>query len=217
MVEFLEATFSGLLKAAIFLFCLFLLFFLIFYLSDRGIFVKDHSADVRTELMYWRGKTYVLASGEYSEGKRIAKSTDGSWDINEVKEDPSHTFVVVRSFLDDTLYVADDYAIPETGNITKVYWNRERIEDEEFLGAITEIMDEKTTPLSFDSDTVQEFNGMGQLYLAYEGCPVATIFKGYMGKAYGKWVITTYISPDQYDAYAIPEKYWSVLEKYFWE
>ena len=213
MVEFLKATFSGLLKAAIFLFCLFLLFFLIFYLSDRGVFVKDHSADVGTELMYWRGKTYVLAGGEYSKGKRIAKSTDGSWDINEVEEDPSHTFVVVGK----DIYVADDYAIPETGNITKVYWNRKSIEDEEFIKAITEIVDEKTTPLSFDSDSLHNFNSMGQLYLAYEGCPVATIFKGYMGKAYGKWVIATYISPDQYDAYAIPEKYWSVLEKYFWE
>lgn len=63
-----------------------------------GVFVTDRSAAVYIEHMTWKGQSYSQISGHYTEGRTIAKSEDGSWKINEVKEDPSHTFVVARSF-----------------------------------------------------------------------------------------------------------------------
>ena len=67
---------------------------------------------------------------------------------------------------------------------------------------------------------------MKSIYFAYEDCPIATEYKGYLGKINGKWAITTYISSDQrhpngspkpylVGCYSIPEEYTSTLEKYW--
>ena len=67
---------------------------------------------------------------------------------------------------------------------------------------------------------------MEELYYAYENCPVATNFMGYMGKVNGEWVITTEISQDTRNedgsaklypvsCYRIPSQYWDVLSEYF--
>lgn len=76
-------------------------------LFTNGIIVFDHSGQRRGEGVFWNGSMYILCSGEYSEGKTIAKTEDG-WRINEVKEDDSHTFIVMRSFLDQYLLVKED-------------------------------------------------------------------------------------------------------------
>ena len=53
---------------------------------------------------------------------------------------------------------------------------------------------------------------MKKLYFAYEDCPVATVYKGYLGKINGQWAITT-----DGGCYSIPDKYSKILEKYFFE
>ena len=66
---------------------------------------------------------------------------------------------------------------------------------------------------------------MRLLYVAYEDCPVATSFIGYMGKINGTWYITTEMGSSYTEAgypraykvscYAIPDKYIEIVEKYF--
>ena len=36
--------------------------------------------------------------------------------INEIAEDPTHTFIVLRSFMDQWLLVREDYIIPADGS-----------------------------------------------------------------------------------------------------
>ncbi len=84
------------------------------FLFATGIIVTDYSAERGFEnSVVWQGHTYVSYSyqGEYHEGKTIAKTTDGL-QINEIKEDPTHTFIVLRSFTDQWLLVREDYVIP---------------------------------------------------------------------------------------------------------
>ena len=95
---------------------------LLAFLFANGIIVFDHSGVRRGEGVYWNNALYVPASGEYSEGKTIAKTNDG-WQINEVEEDDTHTFIVMRSFLDQSLLVREDYEIPRSGEITTLFWN----------------------------------------------------------------------------------------------
>ena len=57
---------------------------LLVFLFANGIIVLDHSGVRRGEGVYWNDVLYVPASGEYSEGKTIAKTKDG-WQINEVE------------------------------------------------------------------------------------------------------------------------------------
>ena len=195
-----------------------------------GVFVLDRSAIVHVEGMRWNGKDYSRTGGKYTEGRTIAKSDNG-WKINEIKEDPSHTFVVVRSFLDQYLYVADDYEVPTDGNITKICWDGEYIDNKQFILALAEIDNTKTTSFNYETEAIFVVNDnqkMKPLRFAYEGCPVATVHKGYLGKINEKWVITTYISSDQNNkdgspkpytvgCYLIPDKYSNIIEKYFVE
>lgn len=223
---------SKLAKIALIVFSVIMILITIFVLlllQSLDVFVTDRTANVYIEGMTWKGRGYSTVSGEYSEGKTIAKSANGSWDINEVKEDPSHNFVVVRSFLDQYLYVADDYNIPKSGEVTTVCWNGQYITNKEFIDAVTEIESERVTSFEYKTKGIfmlTDDQHMRKLVFAYEGCPVATEYKGYMGKVNGEWVITTYISPDQFNAdgsdkpysvscYVIPEEYSSILEKYF--
>jgi len=219
-------------KATIICLCLFFVTALgiLVLLWNSGVFVFDRSAIVSTEGMTWKGRNFSRVGGEYTEGRTIAKSKDG-WKINEVKEDPSHTFVVARSFLDQHLYVSDDYTVPTSGKITKVCWNGEYIENEEFLQALRQIDSAKTTSFDYETEAIFILNDnqrMKSLYFAYENCPVATVNKGWLGKIKGEWVITTYISSDQNNEdgspkpymvgyYSIPDKYSQILDKYFFE
>lgn len=196
-------------------------------LFANGIIVLDHSGQRRGEGVYWNGSLYVPCSGEYSEGKTIAKTEDG-WQINEVKEDSSHTFIVLRSFLDEYLLVKEDYQIPSEGRVTSAVWGKQKISDEEFLTAISELISQATSDYSYETEGIfQSTEGhlMRFLCVAFENCPVATQNLGYMGMIDGTWYITTEISPDQYNedgspreykvwCYTIPNEYIPTLEKY---
>ena len=210
----------------IILICL-LIFIVAFILWKSDVFVSDHSADISSERVIWNGKEYYPVSGDYTEGKMLSKN--GDWVINSVEEDPTHTFIVARSFSDDYLMVCDDYNIPETGELTTVSWNGTYISDPLFLEAISKIEAEKTTMFSYQTDGIFQLTDnqhMRSLYFAYDNCPVTTNYKGYMGKVNGEWVITTHIpqdttnidgSPKTYsvDCYKIPDKYNEILSFYF--
>lgn len=220
-------------KRKVIFFCAFLVTVsgILALLWNGGVFVFDRSATVHIEGMTWNGRGYSRVSGVYSEGRTIAKSDDGSWKINEIKEDMSHTFVVARSFLDQYLYVSDDYTVPVSGKVTKVCWNGEYIEDNAFVDILTEIDTMKTTSFDYETEAIFALNDtqrMKEVYFAYENCPVATVNKGWLGKINGKWVITTYISYDQDNVdgapkpyvvgcYSIPDQYSQILEEYSFE
>ena len=89
----------------------------IVFLFASGIIVIDHSAQRGFEnSVTWRGNTYVeYCYTEYHEGRTLAKTTDG-FRINAIKEDPTHTFIVLRSFLDQWLLVREDYIVPTDGS-----------------------------------------------------------------------------------------------------
>ncbi len=201
---------------------------IVFKLWESGAFIFDRAAHISMEYVEWNGKKYSDISGEYSEGRTIAKGK-GDWVINAVEEDPTHTFIVVRSFLDDRLLVSDDYAVPTDGELTVACWNGKYITDTAFLDAVSKIESEKTTSFTYETDGIFQLTDhqhMRQLYFSYEDCPVATNFKGYMGKVHGEWVITTFISQDtrnedgspkpySVNCYVIPSEYWDILSKYF--
>ena len=208
--------------------CIIIIAGMLYLSTNNEMFIADRSAQAGAEMMIWNGKSHSIVNGKYTEGKTIAKSANG-WNINEVKEDPSHTFVVARSFLDQYLYVADDYCIPESGKVTKIYWNGTYVTDKDFIHVMTEIDAAKTATFDYETEGIfmlTDNQCMKDLYFAYEDCPVATEFKGYMGKINDNWIITIYISsvqtnddgspkPYTVTCYSIPEQYAGILEKYF--
>lgn len=198
---------------------------LLLFLVYEGVLVFDHSGDYRGDVLYWNGAKYVYASGPYREGRTIAKTADGSR-INEVAGDDTHTFVVVRSFLDDALMVREDYDVPTSGKITTAYWGHSEIADPAFFDAVAHILENAETDFEYTTDGIFMLkNGqkMRALYVGYEGCPVAACWLGYMGTVNGTWYITTEIG-EQFDAggapkpsrvscYTIPQEYVEILKK----
>ncbi|MBQ3009810.1 MAG: hypothetical protein IJA20_02430 [Methanocorpusculum sp.] len=196
-------------------------------LIAQGVIVFDRSGQRRGEGVYWKDTMYVPSYGEYSEGRTIAKTEDG-WQINEVEEDSSHTFIVLRSFLDQSLLVRDDYEIPNSGEITCVFWDGKKIEDEMFCDTIADILSRASGDFSFVTEAIYQSNdtqSMKVLYVGYEGCPIGTEYIGYLGTVEGSWCITTTISPDQHNSdgspkpytvwcYTIPVEYEDILDNY---
>ena len=187
----------------------------------NGIIVFDHSAQrIGENDITWKGVNYYAVYGKYREGKTIAKTDDG-FNICEVEGDDSHTFVGLRSFLDNWLLVREDYVIPIDGEITRAYWDMTFIEDEEFLSAVTEILEKREADFVYDNSKgdIYQYKGddvMRDLVVAYEGCPVPTNNLGYLGTLEGRWCITVgNHQKDKVDCYYIPEEYIPTLEKYF--
>ena len=196
----------------------------VFILWQTDAFVFDRSAQIHANHATWKGRNYSPISGQYSEGKTLAKDKDSGWKIIEVEEDPSHTFISIRSFLDDYLMVADDYEVPTSGELTTAYWNRTYITDTEFLHAVSQIAAQRTTSFTYKTDGIERLTDtqqMKKLYFAYEDCPIATNYIGYLGKVNGEWVMTTEISQADYpnpyfvSCYKIPEEYWDILSEHF--
>lgn len=179
--------------------------------------------------LYWKGHAYIECIGEYSEGKTLAMNSEGNWQVNAVKEDPSNTFVVKRSFLDQYLCVREDYTIPKNGEITGVFWNGEKISDPLFCLAFSEIYENDGETFTYETERIYsltETQNMGSVYICYEGCPVGTEYAGYMGIVNGIWIKTVDISSDDRNedgspkpytvvCKIIPDEYIPVLQKYF--
>lgn len=200
---------------------------IVLFLIANGVIVLDHSAHRRGEGVFWQGHLYVPCSGVYSEGRTVAKTEDG-WRINEVKEDSSHTFIVLRSFLDQSLLVREDYQIPTDGAITSAVWGSRAISDEKVLSLLTKMIREASPDYHYETDGIFQISDgqhMRALCVAFEGCPVATVYLGYMGTIGDNWYITTEISTDRYNedgspklysvwCYTIPKEYVVTLASY---
>ena len=203
------------------LFCIVLVMTLLFvFLFENGIIVFDHSGVRKGEGVYWNDVLYVPSSGAHSEGKTIAKTTDG-WQINEVEEDPSHTFIVLRSFLDNYLLVREDYEIPASGDISLAWWNGKIINDDEFLDAIINILANAEATFTHETDGIFQLTDrqhMRLLRVGYADCPIATEHGGYLGTIDGTWYLSLEQTDDDTGAvccYEIPQEYIPVLSKYF--
>ena len=197
-------------------------------LWESGAFIFRQSATVYIESAELEGRTYSYISGDYTEGRTIAKGQDG-WVIKEVKEDPGHTFIAVRDFLDNMLLVADDYTVPTEGRLTTVSWNGKYITDPAFLEAMEKIYRDKTISFTYETEGIEHLTKtqhMRSLSFAYENCPVATNYAGWMGKVNGEWVITVEKTwdtrgengapkPYKVSCYRIPAEYREILEAYF--
>ena len=192
------------------------------YLLSRGLIVFDHSAQRAGEGFRWKGELYIPASAaDYTEGKTIAKTTD-NWQLNIVEEDESHTFMVMRSFLDQWLCVREDYEFPKEGNVTAVYIDGKKIDNAE-LAAAAQYMLENFAPereyvvesIRHDTETQQ----MRDISYCFEGCPVGIDRSGdHIGRIDGEWVLARRDGEigglRKNQLCAVPEEYTEILTKY---
>ena len=161
-------------------------------------------------------KYIAISIGFTEEGKTVAKA-DG-FDIMEIPEDKEHTFLAVRSRLDDWTIVKDSYEIPTSGKLNIAYCNHERITNGEKLCMVQSILDEnyKSSIVIKTNAEPDIYNATKDIYVGYEDCPVGTDRIGAIGNINGHLVFiktedlkngdlqyTCYILNDEYqDLYA---------------
>ncbi len=192
------------------------------YLLSRGVIVFDHSAQRAGEGFRWKGELYIPASAaDYTEGKTIAKTTD-NWKLNIVEEDESHTFMVMRSVLDQWLCVRKDYEMPDGGTVTAVYIDGKKIDDAELAAAAQYMLENFTPERDYAAETIRhdtETQQMRDISYCFEGCPVG-IDKNldHIGRIEGQWVLARRAGESNglrtYKLCAVPEEYTDILEKY---
>jgi len=189
-------------------------------------FFLDHSADffygVEDKVLHWKDATYIPCGGIYTLEKIIATTPDRNWDICSIQEDTTHAFVVVSASGPlpgfHGLFVREDYVIPRSGKITVVDWGKERITDIEFCRAVNDIYGMAGDTFEYENQSIFELTEtqqMKEVYLAYDGCPVATNYKGWMGKINGQFITAMEQNgSSEYICQAIPQQYIPILERY---
>ena len=176
----------------------------IYYLKYAGIIPPEDKSACESPYytssneVTWKGKTYVLCDDtfnydvEFKRGKAITQCGKGGNILYEVVGDTQHNFLVDTSFSErDDLYISQDYVIPEEGKLTSVYINGRKVTNKKLLDAIEQLYssDDGDFFLYKVKDNFhRDYNIFAKkVHLSYEGCPVGSDYKGYIGKVDGKW------------------------------
>ena len=125
-------------------------------------------------------------------GKKKKIAEIDNWDVYEIDEDKSHTFLLLKSFTGEQYIVKENYQIPTAGKVNCVYVDGQRIEDKEILEAFNEILTTKYNDGTYYyiSNNKEEQKRWKHFVLGYEDCPVGTdnSIDG-IAKIDSKWVI----------------------------
>lgn len=206
----------------------------ILLLIHNGVIVLDHSAKRTGEQGHefiWKDVRYVACNVDYHEGKTIAKTEDG-FSINEVKEDKTHTFLVLRSYIDQWVCVREDYVIPESGKLNAVFIDGTQFMVERLTQAIDHILANFTPEYKYETDnywSISEDRILKEITFCFDDCPV-----GYsrdltlLGSIDGKWVFaklsdwredTSAEAPIgviyTFDVYTVPNECIDVIEEHW--
>ncbi|MGL5644082.1 hypothetical protein [Cetobacterium sp.] len=204
----------------------FILFGIIIFIFFKSCFnYEKNPPEIFGDTIHWKGNTYTISQGGHKEGERIAKGDGFSLFSTG---DPTETFIVYRSFLDNALYVKEDFKIPTEGKINKLSWGYKIFTDKELCDTISKILEEiKNLEINrYESEDplfrLKPGLVMRNLYVAYEDTYVPTKYKGEIGVINGKWAITTSTEEEiqkgiviyKANYVFIPESYANVLENY---
>ena len=161
----------------------------------------------------------------HKERERIAEGNEFSlFNVG----DPTETFIVYRSFLDNALYVREDFKISTEGRITKLSWGYKIFTDKDLCDTISKILEEsKNLEINrYESEDplfrLKPGLMMRNLYVAYEDTYVPTKYKGMIGVINGKWAMTTSTEEETQKGRVvykasyifIPKNYVTILEGY---
>lgn len=160
----------------------------------------DRSAEYRGNRVIWQGRVYAPADAAwFAEGETIAKTADGKWRLNAVAGDETHRLIVLRSFLDQYLFVDETYAIPESGAVTAVFvgGSQTRVESEAFCRAAEAALFQRGEE-TFTVVTDNLYALAEPVAFCYEGCAAAPRLNGFIGVVNGCWAATDFTCTGAY-------------------
>ncbi len=191
-----------------------------------------HGYDETTSAIKWNGKKYVYDRDlnpyyAFDSGKAVARLGEYGKSIYEVSGDGGRNFLITISFPEGSdLYIANDYVIPEEGEVTAVYIDGNKLVDAKLLDALEKIYSEdhgntflyKVSGNFFHDEKIE----VTTVHLSYEGCPIGSDYKGYLGRVDGKWCyfyddpIYTATQKETIPCFEIDEDLIPIIEEYFY-
>lgn len=121
------------------------------------------------QYLYIGEEKYVEAVGLYEEANTVIGRTNDNYTIYEVDGDVEHNYIVVRSFLDQTLYVKENY-IKDKTVIEGVCFQQGRAEyiyEEDIINTVRE-MSECKEIVEMDADSLMMYRRQGiDVYIRY--------------------------------------------------
>ena len=122
---------------------------------------------------YWHidGEVYVETAGWYVETNNVVCRTANRYTIYEVEGDVEHNYVVARSFLDQYLYVKENYIKDKT--VIEGVWfgvgsSEKYIDEEAFLETFHKMLEYKDV-VEMDDDRLMQYRMEGiDVHIKYE-------------------------------------------------
>ena len=207
------------------------------YLKYEGIIPpKDKSAreshNHYNHTITWQGKTYILCDDtfnydvKYNRGKAVTQCSECNNILYEISGDVNHDFLVNTSFNEkNDLYVSEDYLIPKEGKLTAVYVNGRKVTNKKFLDAIEKLYSSDDGDFFLykvnDNFSRDQKIFAKKINLSYDGCPVGSDYKGYIGKVDGKWCYFhdypkyRVAMKETIPCFEIDEELIAIIDKYF--
>lgn len=122
------------------------------------------------QYLYMDGTKYVEATGLYKESNTIIGKTNDNYTIYEVDGDSEHNYIVVRSFLDQTLYVREDYIKDKTAIEALCFTQNisEYVYEEGFIDIFIKELLECEEFVEIDSNSLMSYRKNGiDVYVKY--------------------------------------------------
>ena len=138
------------------------------------------------------------------------------WGILIKKESESLVFTGLE-IPRDYYIVREGYRIPTAGKVNCAYIDGERVDDENILEALTDILSQRDDAgtLYNISDNKQEKDKWKHVVVGYEDCPVGTDYSIYgISKVDSKWVVVFRDEVGKLEDNKFPVIYHEVDEKY---
>lgn len=120
----------------------------------------------------------------------------GGWGVSlfTLKNDPKHNFIVKIGDNTDC-YVKNGVTIPVSGRVTAVFHENQATYQQSDIDMFIEIASANTNEYTFATDNL---DGYGRrFYFAYNDCPVAKDWKGFLAFVDNKWL---FVSRENYIA-----------------
>ena len=163
--------------------------FIGYKLIEAQSIIRD--GEVLAGLVRIKDDIYRYTSFE-SVGRKKKIAEIDNWSVYEIKEDPKHIFLQLKSFTGEQYIVREDYQIPTEGKVNCVYVDGHRLDNNEIL----ETFDKILTTEYYDgtgyylSESKDEQKKWKHFIIGYEDCPVGTDNSIYgIAKIDSRWVV----------------------------
>lgn len=132
---------------------------------------NNENAYFQGQYLYMDDEKYVEATGIYEETNTVIGHTNDDYTIYEVNGDNAHNYVVVRSFLDQKLYVRENY-IKDRAIIDGICFNQSTLEyiyEQNFIDIFSAEILECNEIVAMDKDCLMTYRRDGiDVYIKYD-------------------------------------------------